>query len=230
MSVCHQVRAMTPLLLLTLPSGVVAQEQPAPRVPEINVSASATVQRAPDFATLRLGITHRASKAADAARPNAAAAHAVIAAMTAAGVPAESVVTAAYSVGPQYGPDRRRVIDYAARTVLLVRGTNIERIGELIDQALSAGATEIEQITFGLRRLDEARREALTNAVTQLRRDADALAAAAGGRVGALLRLNASDPRLQQPIQTARLSLAAGQIDTGTVPPITPGEIDYRRR
>jgi uncharacterized protein YggE len=225
MSVPLPVSWATRLLLLAIPSLAVAQAQPVARASEINLSASVTVQRAPDFANLRLAITHAASKAADAARPNAAAARSVIAALTAAGVPAESVVTAGYSVGPQYAPDRRRVVGYAARTVLLVRSTDIERLGELIDEALSAGATEIEGITFSLRRIDDARHEALTNAVTQLRQDADVMAAAAGGHVGALLRLNMLASHLEQPANDRRLNLAAGQIDAGAVPPINPGEI-----
>ena len=221
----YAARVLVPLAFLSLPAMLLAQTQPAPPVPEIYVSATATVQRSPDFANLRLAVAHRASKAADAARPNAAAARSIIAAITAAGVAPDSVVTAAYSVGPQYAQDRRRIIDYAARTVLLVRGVDIERIGQLLDDALAAGASEIEEITFGVRHLDEARREALTNAVTQLRADASALAAAAGGELGALLRINASNVSLQQPAQNARLRVGVGEAGLPSVPPITPGEI-----
>ena len=225
----HYLNAAQVLLLLAfLPfqTPLLGEAPIPPRVSEISVSATVTVQRAPDFANLRLAVAHRASKAADAARPNAAAARSIIAALTAAGISPDSVVTAAYSVGPQYDQDRRRIVDYAARTVLLVRGVGVERIGQLLDDALAAGATEIEEITFGVRRLDEARREALSSAVTQLREDASTLAAAAGGEVGPLLRMNAADVRLQPAAQNARLRVGVGaEFSQAAVPPITPGEI-----
>ena len=58
--------------------------------------------------------------------------------------------------------------------------------------ALAAGATSISSVQFSSPSTDEARRQAITLAVSQAQKDADALARAAGGSLGRLLTMSST--------------------------------------
>jgi uncharacterized protein YggE len=59
----------------------------------------------------------------------------------------------------------------------------------LLDAALSAGATDVSDVNFAAKDIDEARRRALGQAVAAARADAEAMARAGGGALGDLLLL-----------------------------------------
>lgn len=75
---------------------------------------------------------------------------------------------------------------------------------------------------FAASRTDEARREALARAVERARADAEAMARAAGGRLGALLELT-TEPRSTVLRRYAPQAVElAGEVELPT--PILPGE------
>ena len=205
-------------------SAAVAQDTAQPS--EIHLSATVTVTRAPDWATVRMAVVTRAERAAEAARDNATSVQNVVLAVSALGFEAESIVTASYTVQPEYevSRERRRVVGYSANTTLAIHVRNLDQLGEVIDQALGAGATGIEQIVYGLADVDAARRAATAEAVEQLRGDAEVMAGAARGRLGRVIRLVSHRVDVRQP--PSNLMLRRGAPEPAPLPsPITPGQL-----
>jgi uncharacterized protein YggE len=155
----------------------------------ITVTATGTVTVAPDRATVRVAIESRGARAAVAGQENARVAAQVRDTLARLGFPRDSVVTADYSVSPVHDYETRdqRVVGYQARMVLSIRVHDLARVGPVIDAALGAGGTAIEQVWFESSRADAARIEALSRAVETARLEAEAIARAAGGALGVLL-------------------------------------------
>jgi uncharacterized protein YggE len=101
-----------------------------------------------------------------------------------------------FGVAPNYDYQKgRQIIDYEARTTLEVVLQDVNALPRLLDAALGAGATDIASISFESDSANEARHRALANALTSARQDAEALAKAAGGRLGPLRSVTTSpDP------------------------------------
>ncbi len=70
-----------------------------------------------------------------------------------------------------------------------MRTDKLDRVGAVIDAAIKKGATNIAGLLFYSSNVDEARRGALGQAIENARRDAEVMARAAGGQLGALIEL-----------------------------------------
>jgi len=70
----------------------------------------------------------------------------------------------------------------------------LEKVAEYIDVALSAGATGVTTAVYSAKDPEAMRRQALIQAVTAARRDAEAMAEAGGGRLGNLELVTTEQP------------------------------------
>jgi uncharacterized protein len=213
--------------VLFLASGAQAQSPTSADAPPMVETVGTGERRvAPDRAVVMLVIESRAESANDAAAANARAVQAVRDTLARTGLDS-GVVTAGYHVGVNYEPIERaapRRAGYVARTVLRVRPPRIEQVGRVIDVGLGKGATGVEGISFESSRIEQARREAMTDATAAARRDADALATALGGSLGRLISVStvgSTDPR--------RMNMAYGDMTMSRMATqITPNEIVVR--
>ncbi len=173
-----------------------AQESPGERrdrIPDIVVTGTGTVTLSPDYARVQVSVVTRDAEAARAGQANARAMTAVRGALrTLLGVPDDSLPTVSYSVDADYS--RGRPVGYQARSAIEAPVRDLTKVGAVIDAALGAGATNISQIRFESTKREAARQEALARAVQTARREADAIARAAGGRLGPLLGISTSGP------------------------------------
>jgi hypothetical protein len=159
----------------------------------ISVTASGTVKVSPDMAVFRAVISSTESDAKKAASRTAEIWGGVQKALRVAGIPVEDSPSAGYTVNPEWvwdGTSNRNVLKgYTARHDVLVTVRDLKLTGAAVDAVLRAGAGTVEGIRFSSSRADSLRRSALDIAVRSARRDADIIAAAAGGRIGALQEL-----------------------------------------
>lgn len=195
-----------------------SQEAPGARrdqPPEIAVMGTGTVTLSPDYAVVQLSVVTRDAEAARAGQANAKAMTAVRGALRSLlGTPDDSLPTVSYSVDADY--DRGRPVGYQARSGIEVTVRDLARVGAVIDAALGAGATNVSQIRFESTKSDVARQEALSRAVQSARRDADAIARAAGGRLGPLLGVATSGP---MPFPQPQMAMRAMAAETPVAPP-----------
>jgi len=190
----------------------------------INATGTGEVQVVPDRATLQLAVETRAPTAAAAGQENARRQQQVIDAVRKLGISAADISTSGYTVYPEqsYEGKQPRVVGYVARNTVRVEIQRIDRVGLVIDAALSAGSNVVSSLRFTSSRFDQARRNALGLAVEQARADAEAMARAGGGTLGTLSEVSSTySPEPISRFDTQLMRAAAG----APVPtPIEPGQ------
>lgn len=212
--------------LAALPA--VAQEGTQPRT--LAVSGEGVVSAAPDTAQLRLGVVREAAEAAEALDRNSAAMQKVLDAVRETGVEERDVQTTRIDVSPQYPRQRPdaaeppRISGYRVSNQVRVHVRDLDRLGEVVDAVVAAGANEIHGLEFSVAEpaplLDRAR----TLAVADAQRRARVLAEAAGVQLGPVLELGESDAGAPPPRPVA-FEMAR---DAGT--PVARGEQEFSAR
>ncbi len=213
--------------LALAPALAAAQQSasPAPAPSVIVVGARGEVRVTPDRALLSFGTETRRATAAAAAQENARIQRAVIDTARALGVAADDIATSEYGVYPdqQYDNTTRqtRIVGYVVRNTVRVRVSRLDRVGPLIDAVLAKGANGVNGLEMSASNTDDARRAALAEAMERARRDADAMARAAGGTVVGLLE--ASTQEQEMPVAYAGPMVKAMVAADGGPTPVQGG-------
>jgi hypothetical protein len=200
----------------------------SPSVPVVVTSGEGTVKKAPDRAWVTIAAESRARTAPEAQRANSEAMTAVTGKIKAAGIPPEAMQTSGFTLQPEFdfASGRQTLRDYVARNQLQVRVDNLPKLGEIIDAAVSVGATNVSGVRFDLQDRDSAEREALKQAVADAKARADALAAGAGLKVDHVVRIeeqrDVAGPRPMPMYAAARSEGMNASV------PIESGEIEVR--
>lgn len=199
--------------------------------PFIAASAVGESRVIPDRALVQVSVESRNESAASAAADNRTIQEKVIAAVKALGIAAPQIRTVGYAVNPEYAQSERgkspRITGYRASNTVQVEVRNVELVGKVIDASLGAGATNIASVGLYASNTDAARREAVQNAVTKARGEAESAASAAGGALGALIELTIDPGAVPRPmLQQVMLSGAAVQMrgDMSMSTPVEAGE------
>ena len=159
---------------------------------EITVSASSTVRLAPDKATVSFGVTTQDSTADQAQEKNSEAVKDVMEMLTERGIEEKNIRTTNYSLYPQYDYSEKgeqTIVGYVVRTSMSVQDQDIEDIGKLLTDCVSAGINMIDNVSFLCSGYDEAYAKALTEAVEASRVKAEVLAKAAGKTLGEVVSI-----------------------------------------
>lgn len=199
-------------------------------VPAIVTTASSEVRVTPDRASISIGVQTRAATAAEASAENSRKQRAIISAIRNKGIPAEQIGTSGFNVVPETQYDREgqrppRTTSYLVMNVVNVDVHRTDLVGPVIDAALGAGANQINSLSFSISAADSARRVALAKAVEKARADAQVMARAAGGTLGELIELVASDSYMPPPRPMVMARMEASAADAV---PIEPGQETVR--
>lgn len=170
------------------------QSQSAPPAPpDISTSAEGEVTLPPTRALVRLGIETRASTAAEASNQTGRKVRAVREGIRGLGFPLDSIRTVSFVVNPTYDYQKsQKPIDYRGFANIELTVRNLERVGAVMDTALAMGVTQVPDVSFDSDSVVAARSVAIARAMSSARADAEAVARAAGGRLGKLLSAIAS--------------------------------------
>jgi uncharacterized protein YggE len=224
-------RALIPGLLtvLLLASHAAAQTAPPPVTgPVVVTTGEGVVKHAPDRAWVNVSAESRARNPRDAQRTNADAMSAVLARLKTAGLPADAIRTLAYDLQPEfdYANGRQTLRGYVARNAIEVRVDDLPRLGEILDAAVTSGATSVGSVRFDLKDRTGAEREALRRAVSDARGRAEAAAAGAGLRVQEVVRI---EEHREGPIPPPRPMMAMREaLQSPAETPVVPGELEIR--
>lgn len=156
----------------------------------VRVSGSAEVSVAPDRARVTFAVETQAGSAADASQENAATMQAVLAAIREGGFPGLELETFGYTLSPVYSSETedgrrvQRIEGYRALNNVGATLSDPDRVGGVVDAAIGAGANRIGGIAFYASETDDARDEALRQAVERATRQARVMAAALGRTLG----------------------------------------------
>ena len=192
----------------------------APRPAILTVTGDATVSRAPDRAVVSFGILTTDADSTKATSQNSAIANAVIAKMAQLGLPASAVATSGYGLSyfprptkPDPANDQR--YGYTVNRTLTVTVDAVDRAGAVVDGGVSAGATNVNGVSFVLRDPHAAQRAAQAAAFDDAAAQARALAGSAGVRLVGIRSIEpGSSGGGPRPVAMMRMSAAAAPVPT----------------
>lgn len=155
---------------------------------EISVQGTGEVSSQPDVARLNLGVQIEAQPTAKQALEQLAAKiTTVMESLEAAGIKSDDIKTSNVSVNPVYDFQTGRTLrGFEANEMVTVTIRDLDRVGEVLMQATTAGANQAGGISFEVDDLTGQQAEAQTKAIQDARSKAERLAKALGVRLGAV--------------------------------------------
>jgi len=194
-------------------------------LPVIVTTGEAIIRRVPDQAFVTVSVEARARTPRDAQKQNADAMTAVQQKLVEAGIQKEAIRTTGYSIQQEFDftNGRRVPRDYFAQNGLEVRLDGVERVGEILDLVVQAGATSVQGVRFDIKDRTMVERDVLRHAVEDARARADALAAGAGRTVDRVIRID--DMRQPRMIPQPMMTMRAQAADAAPTP-VEPGLIE----
>ena len=194
-----------------------AQEKRVERT--VTVGASGIVSVEPDIAHISTGVLSEADTAREALQRNSAAMKKVIDGLKGAGVDAKDVQTSRFGIEPRYDQPKdgryARITGYRVVNHVRITARDVSRLGDLLDLVVTLGANQAGGISFEVSNAetlkDEARRQAVANAL----RRAKLFAEAAGATVGDVLTI-AEDVSASPPMFSGRAMAQSAPIEPGS--------------
>lgn len=214
---------------LAVCSSAAAHETMPP--PLISVTGEGEVKAMPDMAYVTLGVEARKPTLAEARTQVTTSVERLLALTRELKIDPKLVDSSQLQVQPEYRwneKDSQRVLlGYVVSRQIEVELRDLERLGPLLERAVSAGANQVGGARLDSSKRKELEREALARAVEDARLDAEALARASGTRLGPVYNLTASMAMPFQPKYMERAVMAAPMADAAAEQSYAPGEMKY---
>ena len=199
-------------------------------VSTLTVRGSAEVSAAPDQAIIQLGAVAQSERAADAQQQVNRFVGAILKAVKAEGISGQNISTTELTLVPVYErPDRAsaqqtsppRIIGYTATNVVRIEINALNKIGDVIDAGIGAGANRLEGLSFQLKDDTLLRTKALRQAVLNAREKAASIADALGLHLVRILEITEEGVQTVRPqFRVQRMAVAAAEST-----PVEPGKI-----
>lgn len=221
------VFAVLTFALVLSACGPTTINQAAPNtVRTLNVNGLGQVNLTPDIAYIYIGVHTEGVTASEAVDSNKNQTTAVIDALKKAGVAENDIRTSNFSIWPsqQYGPDGTVTGSiYMVDNSVYITVRDLDGLGDLLDQAISAGANSVNSIQFDVADKTQAVKEARAKAVEDAKLQAQELADAAGVSLGDIQTINFYDSS-PYPIYDYGKGGGGGATVNASVP-IQPGQL-----
>ena len=227
-------RYALPLLAASfLAAPAAAEVQVAATGPIVELTVNESVEADPDIVTVGSGVTTQARTAVEAMRTNAAAMQAVIDRIKALGIAERDIQTTGISLGAMYDYNQqtqRQVFrGYQASNRVSIKLRRIERIGEVLDALVAAGATDLSGPDWSIDDDTAARAQARRQAMATARAQALEYARAAGYSDIRLLEISESlTPQPPMPYLRQVRAEAAADASTPTQPGLIQAGVTVR--
>ena len=206
------------------PATIVANPLPPQRT--LSVSGAGMVQLTPDIAYVNIGVHTEMATASEAVSANNAQTQQVVEALKKAGVAAKDIRTSNFSIWPntQFDPqtNARLGTTYVVDNTVYVTVRNLDKLGDLLDAAVKAGANNVNSIQFDVADKAPSIKQARDEAVKDARAQAGELAAAAGVSLGNLQTIAFNDS-VPSPLMEQYGKGGGGGAPAALAVPINPG-------
>ena len=216
------------LMLIASVPGAAQTPAPEPTPPVVVTVGQGIVEVTPDRATVTIVAEARARGPKEAQSQAATIMSAVQKRLQDAQIPADAIRTTGLDLQQEfdYHDGKQTLRGYLARNSIEVRVDAIDRVGTIIDLAVTSGATGIGGIQFDVKDRVNLEREALKRAVADARARADAAAAGAGRSIDRVLRIEESrGGGVMPPVPMMRMAMAA---EAAPETPVAAGRIEIR--
>jgi hypothetical protein len=189
----------------------------------LQVSATGSVAADPDQAIVRVAVVETGDDAAIARQRLAENVSRMRSALTELGLEDGQISTARYDLDQDYRSEERRDPRYRAVHAFQITLTDLDRVGTVIDTAVENGASQVDNVQYTLseERRRNLRTDALSEAMSDARGQADAIASSADLTVTGVHRVSTSDvgyrPYTEQVAMAGGAANADTKIDRGSV-------------
>ncbi len=210
---------MAVLLSACGPATIVANPLPPQR--SLTVIGSGTVTLTPDIAYINIGVHNEMPTAAEAVSANNAQTQQVIDALKKSGVDAKDIRTTNFSIYPnmQYDPQTNQKIGttYVVDNSVYVTVRQLDKLGDLLDATVQAGANSINSIQFDVADKTPAIKLARNEAIKDAKSQAQDLASNSGVALGDLQTVSFFDS-VPTPVMNAYGKGGGGGVAESSVP------------
>jgi uncharacterized protein YggE len=185
--------AISALIAGALVAPAEAQQPQSERQANIVVGGEGSISAAPDYAEITAGVTTKAKTAKEAADANSKLMAAVMAALLDVGIAKKDIQTSQFSVQPIYttqGNTEPKLTGFSASNQVTVTVRQIDKVSEIVDRMVSAGATNIGNLAFLHSDMSKLLDQARESAVADARRKAELYARASGVTLGRVVWIN----------------------------------------
>lgn len=217
------------LAAVTLPLASARADQALPRT--VSVNGQGEVAAEPDLAYVTLGVEARRPNLADARTQVAATVDRVLALCKDLRIDPKLVNATRVQIQPEYSwndKDRKQVLlGYIVSRQVQVEVRDLDQLGPLLERAVNAGVNQVGDPVLDSTKRKQLERQAMTLAVQDARANAEALAQAAGVRLGSVRTLNGAGSPPIVPVYRPRMVMA----DAAAAPPpeatYKPGQMKF---
>jgi len=221
--------ALIALLVSACGPSTINQEA-APPVRSISVTGAGSANLVPDIAYVYVGVHTEKPSAAEAVDENNAQTQKMIDALKNFGIAAKDIRTTNFSIWPQdkYDPmtgtptgEKTYVVD----NTVYVTVRDLDKLGDLLDTVIAAGANTVNSIQFDVADKSEALKTARAEAVKDAEVQAKELADAAGVKLGEVLSIGFNDSS-PSPVFDGKGG-GGGAVAEAAAVPVQPGQLTF---
>jgi uncharacterized protein len=201
------------------PRSALAVDPTAPKEHMISVSGTGRVVITPDIADLRLGVAVTKPTVKEARALAADQMTKVIAALKKLGIADKDLQTTGLSLQPQYtypSSGQARLTGYTLSNAVAITLRDLDKLGDVIDNGLAAGATTLDGVWFRVDDPTRAGEQARQQAMAEAKAKAQTLARAAGVAITGVASISETSAPPPQPYYMDGARAAALAQDTGT--------------
>jgi uncharacterized protein YggE len=218
---------------VVLAAGLAGLLAPAPARagPEITVTGEGSVARAPDMATISVGVTAEAKTAAAAMAQASAQLGAVLKRLIADGIAERDMQSTGLNLSPRWqsgsasSGQPRKIVGFVASGTILVKVRALGRLGNVLDDVVKDGANRLHGLSFGLAEPGPVEDAARKAAVADAMRKAALYATAAGVKLGPVQSIAEAGGSAPVPmLRAAPMSMAAAPV------PVAQGEVTVKAK
>jgi len=180
------------------------------------------VKATPDTAKVEIGLITEGKDSISVQNENSSKMNAVIKFLKEQKISGEDIKTSAYSLSPkyEYNKGKSTLVGYILNQALTITVRDLNKIGEILDGAVSNGANQINSISLFVDKPEELKNKAREDAVKQAKEKAGNAAKIAGFKLGRLVNFSenlSGEPRIYSE------ALGMGGSATAPAPQIEPG-------
>jgi len=168
--------------------------------PTLTANGEGIAYVTPDIAIVSIGVTTRGATAAEALAANSKDLAAVITSIKGEGVAEKDIGTSGLSIYPVYEQptdgqpqvEAPKILGYNVTNEVRVTIRDISKSGGILDKVVSAGANQVNGITFDNADRTASQDDAIAAAIADARRKAEVMAKAAGVKLVRITNVQAS--------------------------------------
>ena len=216
-------------LLISACQPTTINQEAAAAVRTISVTGSGQANLVPDIAYIYAGVHTESPTAAEAVTQNNTQTQAMIQALTDFGIATADIRTTNFSIWPmdKYDPATGLPTgekSYAVDNTVYVTVRDLDKLGDLLDTVVTAGANTVNSIQFDVANKTEALKQARADALKNAEAQAQELASVAGLTLGEVQSISFYDTPVY-PLMEGRGG--GGDAVAQAAVPIQPGQLTF---